>query len=69
MTLCMGAVDLSARSLSIGLGFTQLPDLFAIFPGIIRSIFAENDVAVGFLTAIILNIVLPKNMEVERQEK
>ena len=37
--------------------------------GIIRSIFAENCVAVVFLTAIILNLVLPKNMEVERQEK
>ena len=62
-------ITISALSLSIGLGFTQLPDLFAIFPGIIRSIFAENCVAVVFLTAIILNLVLPKNMEVERQEK
>ena len=59
-------ITISALSLSIGLGFTQLPDLFAIFPGII---FAENCVAVVFLTAIILNLVLPKNMEVERQEK
>lgn len=62
-------ITISALSLSIGLGFTQLPDLFAIFPSIIRSIFAENCVAVVFLTAIILNLVLPKNMEVERQEK
>ena len=62
-------ITISALSLSIGLGFTQLPDLFVIFPDIIRSIFAENCVAVVFLTAIILNLVLPKNMEVERQEK
>ena len=59
-------ITISALSLSIGLGFTQLPDLFAIFPSIIRSVFAENCVAVVFLTAIILNLVLPKNMEMER---
>ena len=54
-------ITISALSLSIGLGFTQLPDLFAIFPSIVRSVFAENCVAVVFLTAIILNLVLPKN--------
>ena len=35
--------------------------IFAIFPSIVRSVFAENCVAVVFLTAIILNLVLPKN--------
>ncbi len=58
-------ITIAALSLSIGLGFTQLPDLFAIFPSIIQSVFAENCVAVVFLTAIILNLILPKNMEVE----
>lgn len=54
-------ITISALSLSIGLGFTQFPGLFAIFPSIVRSVFAENCVAVVFLTAIILNLVLPKN--------
>ncbi len=56
-------ITISALSLSIGLGFTQVPEIFANFPGIIRSVFAENCVAVVFITAIILNLVLPKNME------
>lgn len=59
-------ITISALSLSIGLGFTQVPEIFANFPSIIRSVFAENCVAVVFITAIILNLVLPKNMEVER---
>ena len=56
-------ITIAALSLSIGIGFTQLPDLFSIFPSIIQSVFAENCVAVVFITAIILNLVLPKNME------
>lgn len=52
-----------ALSLSIGIGFTQVPDIFAIFPDIIKSVFAENCVAVVFLTSIILSLVLPKSME------
>ncbi len=56
-------ITIAALSLSIGLGFTQVPDMFAIFPSIIRTIFAENCVAVVFLTAIILNLVMPRNME------
>ena len=52
-----------ALSLSIGIGFTQVPDIFAIFPDIIRSVFAENCVAVVFLTSIILSLILPKSME------
>ena len=52
-------------SLSIGLGFTQATGMFAIFPEIIRTIFAENCVAVVFLLAVILNLVLPKKDLVE----
>ena len=46
-------------SLSIGLGFTQASDMFGIFPQIVRTIFAENCVAVVFLLAVILNLLLP----------
>lgn len=49
-----------SMSLSIGLGFTQATGMFAIFPEIIRTVFAENCVAVVFLLAVILNLVLPK---------
>ncbi len=52
-----------ALSLSIGLGFTQASDMFNIFPQIIRTVFAENCVAVVFLLAIILNLVLPNSQE------
>lgn len=59
-------ITIAALSLSIGLGFTQLPDLFAIFPSLVQSVFAENCVAVVFLTSIILNLILPKHMDMER---
>lgn len=52
---------ISSLSLSIGLGFTQATQMFAIFPQIIQTVFAENCVAVVFLLAVILNLVLPKD--------
>ncbi len=52
-----------ALSLSIGLGFTQASAMFNIFPQIIRTVFAENCVAVVFLLAVILSLVLPKPQE------
>jgi NCS2 family nucleobase:cation symporter-2 len=48
-----------ALSLSIGLGFTQSAGMFAIFPQIIQTVFAENCVAVVFLLAVLLNLILP----------
>lgn len=61
-------ITIAALSLSIGIGFTQVPELFRIFPQLVQSVFAENCVAVVFVTAIILNLVLPKNMEVTKEE-
>lgn len=52
-----------ALSLSVGLGFTQSRGLFAIFPQIIQTVFAENCVAVVFLLAVVLNLVLPKDQK------
>ncbi len=52
-------ITIAALSLSIGLGFTQMPALFDIFPSIVSSIFAQNCVAVVFVVSIILNLVLP----------
>ena len=53
-------ITIAALSLSIGLGFTQVPEMFNIFPSLVRTIFAENCVAVVFLSAIIMNLVMPK---------
>lgn len=56
---------IAALSLSIGLGFTQCADLFAIFPQMVQTVFAQNCVAVVFIVAIVLNLILPQNMEAE----
>lgn len=52
---------IAALSLSIGLGFTQATGMFSIFPKIIQTVFAENCVAVVFLLAVLLNLILPKD--------
>lgn len=49
-----------STSLSVGLGFTQATGMFAIFPDIVQTIFAENCVAVVFVIAVVLNLLLPK---------
>lgn len=54
-----------ALSLSVGIGFTQVPEIFSIFPDLVKSVFAENCVAVVFLTSIILNLILPKDMDAQ----
>lgn len=50
-------------SLSIGLGFTQASEMFNIFPDLVKTVFADNCVAVVFLLAVLLNLVLPKEQE------
>lgn len=50
-------------SLSVGLGLTSVPQMFAIFPEIVQTIFAQNCVAVVFILAVLLNLVLPKTMK------
>ena len=58
-------ITVAALSLAIGLGFTQVPDMFAIFPDLVRTIFAENCVAVVFLVSILLDLVMPKEKTTE----
>lgn len=64
-------VTIAALSLSIGIGFTTASEigLWHIFPEIIQNVFAANVVAVVFVASIILNIILPKNMEVEKMNE
>lgn len=52
-------VTIASLALSIGIGFTQNPAIFKIFPNLIKNVFAENCVAVVFIVAIILNLILP----------
>lgn len=51
---------IASLSLSVGLGFTSASQMFNIFPDIIKTVFAENCVAVVFVLAVILNLILPK---------
>lgn len=58
-------ISIAALSLSVGIGFTQVPEIFAVFPKLVQNVFAENCVAVVFVVAVILNLVLPEHMELE----
>ncbi|MBQ9143021.1 MAG: purine permease [Lachnospiraceae bacterium] len=61
-------ITIAALSLSIGVGFTAASeiDLWHIFPEMLQSVFAANVVAVVFVASILLNLLLPKNMEIEK---
>lgn len=57
---------IAAITISIGIGFT-LPSevaIWQVFPQFIKDIFAGNCVAIVFVLAVILNLVLPKDMEI-----
>lgn len=53
-------ITIAALALSVGLGFTQVPEMFALFPDLVYTIFAENCVAVVFVVSILLNLIIPK---------
>ena len=57
-------ITIAALSLAVGTGFTAASeiDLWRIFPEMMQSVFSANVVAVVFVVAIVLNLVLPKNM-------
>ena len=56
---------IASLSLATGIGFTASSGagIWNSFPAIIQSIFAQNAVAVIFVMALFLNLVLPKDME------
>lgn len=60
-------IVIASLSLSVGIGFTTSSEigLWVNMPELFQSVFASNVVAVVFVVSIILNLVLPKNMEVE----
>ena len=57
---------IASLSLSVGIGFTLIPDIFRSFPAIVQDVFAENCVAVVFVLALLLNLILPENMDIEK---
>lgn len=61
-------IIITALSLAIGIGFTSASeiDIWGIFPKMIQDVFSANCVAVVFVVAIILSLILPKNMEIEK---
>ena len=42
-------ITIAALSLSVGIGFTQVPEIFSIFPDVVQNVFADNCVATVFL--------------------
>ncbi len=60
-------LTIASLSLGIGIGFTQVSEIFNIFPDIIRNVFAENCVAVVFVVAVVMNLVLPKEETENKQ--
>ena len=58
-------IVIAALSLAVGIGFTQVSELFVAFPELVQSVFAQNCVAVVFLVAVVANLVLPKDMEIK----
>ena len=64
-------ITIVAMALSICIGFTTTSEsgIWAEFSPVVQSVFSANVVAVVFVVAIIMNLILPKNMEVEKLDK
>lgn len=56
-------ITIASLALSIGIGFTQAPAIFKIAPDLVKNVFAENCVAVVFIVAMALNIILPTDID------
>nr|WP_072513710.1 nucleobase:cation symporter-2 family protein [Ndongobacter massiliensis] len=54
---------IAALSISIGIGFTQVPEIYNILPALARDVFAGNPVANVFVISLIMSFVLPKSEE------
>lgn len=61
-------ITIVAMALSIGIGFatTSESGIWAGFSPVVQSVFSANVVAVVFVVAIIMNLILPKDMEVQK---
>lgn len=61
-------ITIVSLSLAIGIGFTTASEvgIWASFPEAVQTVFSANVVAVVFVMSIILNLVLPKDMEMKK---
>lgn len=64
-------ITIAALSLSVGIGFTSASeaDIWSRFPELLRSVFAENVVAVVFVVSNVLSLLLPKDMDIKKPEE
>ncbi|MBQ0052646.1 MAG: purine permease, partial [Treponema sp.] len=51
-------ITITALSLSVGIGFTQIPEMFNAFPQIVQTVFNGNCVAVVFVIALVLSLCM-----------
>lgn len=58
-------ITIAAISLAIGIGFTQVSDIFVYFPDFLQSIFVGNSVALTFLCALVLSLALPREVAMD----
>lgn len=54
-------ITIAATSLAIGIGFTQISEIFVAFPELLQNIFVGNSIALTFVVAVVLSSCLPKN--------
>lgn len=52
---------IASVSLTVGVGFTQVPTLLAHTPALFQQVFASNAIAGVFVIAFIMNLVLPRD--------
>ncbi len=64
-------ITIVAMALSIGIGFTTASEsgIWTEFSPVVQYVFSANVVAVVFVVAIIMNLILPQDMEVEKMDK
>ena len=53
-------ITIAATSLAIGIGFSQISVIFSAFPEIVQNIFVGNSIALTFLVALVMNLLMPK---------
>lgn len=60
---------IASLSLAVGVGTTAASEvgIWAIFPQMVQDVFSANVVAVIFVVAIVLDLVLPKDMEIRTE--
>ncbi len=61
-------ITIAALSLAVGIGFTSASesDIWQIFPQVIQDVFSANCVAVVFVMSVLLSLLLPENMDMEK---